>query len=449
MFILLLAVSTSCSRVNDRPNIILITLDTTRRDHLSCYGYERTTSPNLDALAEEGALYDNCLSMTSWTLPSHASLFTGLYTATHGAHFNEKAELSLHQAVDEVPASKEFRANGLGEQAVTLAETLGKAGYQTGGIGGGPWLEPVFGLAQGFEYYDCDDLSFAGRTGEEINALAFPFIRTAVKSDRPFFLFLNYFDPHGPYNPPGPYLHEFAEARQSGRSGSGMATEISKYDGEILYVDHNIGAIFGELKRRGVWDDTWIIVTADHGEQFNEKGYSGHGFSLFEETLRIPLIMKTPKGWGRIGDRSEMIQLVNIMPTILDRLGIEAEAPMDAAPMGGRSDVAVAELYKNLANVKFNVLGCGARFDRNLKAVYWGKYKLIRSTKEKDEDAGLFDLTEHPLERRDLNLERPDLALKLLDAFVRWQESLTPPLSPRTIDEVDAETEELLKGLGY
>ncbi len=449
LLFLLVVIPVSCNRESTRPNILLITLDTTRTDHLTCYGYKEETSPNLDTLAEEGTLYKNCISMTSWTLPSHASLFTGLFPVTHGAHYNENAKLSLNNALDDSPISKEFKANGLSEDAHTLAEILDRAGYTTGGVGGGPWLEPIFGLSQGFGFYNCDALSVAGKRADEINDLAIPFIRKATEKEKPFFLFLNYFDPHFPYNPPRKYLYKFWNKRLHGRPGHEVEDALRKYDGEILFMDEHLGMVFNELKRRGVWDDTWVIVTADHGEQFAEKGYSGHGFSLFEQTLRIPLIMKTPKGWKPIGHPEELVQLVNIMPTILERLDIDPAGPMDARPMGRGTDFAVAELYKNVGNVKFSAQGHGARYDRNLKALYQGEYKLICSTKENDEDAGLFHPETDPLEMHDLTLEHPDKAESLLETLARWKDSLSPPLDPRVIEEVDAETEELLKGLGY
>jgi len=448
---LLVLLVTGCGRGPKKPNILLITLDTTRRNHLSCYGYARETTPNLDALAREGTLHENCINMTSWTLPSHASMFTGLYPTTHGAHYNEKAELSLNTALNDSPVSKEYRANGLGEAAVTLAETLREAGYATGGVGGGPWLKKVFGLAQGFDFYDCDVDSVAGRPANEVTNLAIPFLRD--KAGAPFFLFLNYFDPHFPYSAPGKYQHTFTgdPPPPAGAAGQGrnMLQRITQYDCEIHYMDGYIGVLFDELKRLGVWDSTWIIVTADHGENFGEKGLTGHGFALYEETLRSPLIMKVPQGWAAIGDPAQRVQPVHLMPTILERLGITPAAPMDVHPMGETGGVAVAELYKNLGNVTFNAQGNGERFDRNLKAIYVKQYKLIDSTRANDEDAGLFDLAADPGETQNLAGELPEVLASMRDALSQWERSLGRPLDPLTIRNLDEDTEEQLKALGY
>lgn len=451
-----------CGRQPKKPHILLITLDTTRRNHLSCYGYERKTSPNLDRLAEEGVRFENCVAMTSWTLPSHASLFTGLYSSTHGAHYDEKAELSLGQAVEGSKTSIEFlqdyRANGLGAGAITLAEILAEAGYVTGGVGSGPWLKPLFGLDQGFEFYDCDCDSSSGRSADAVNNLAIPFLRkrrAALKEgdEKPYFLFLNYFDPHFPYTPPSEFQYlfcdrELAQAAQNDKKSKNRY-DISQYDAEILFMDRMIGSLFDELKRLELWDDTWIIVTSDHGEHFGEKGLSGHGSALYEETLGVPLIVKYPKGWDPAEDRTERVQLVNILPTILSRLEIDPIAPMDAPPIGQTGSVAVAELYKNLGKVKFEVEGDEERYDRNLKAIYIKDLKLIVSTRDNDPDAGLFDLGIDPGENNNLSKERPDLFRYMYRALSQWKESLGEPLRPLRIRGVDEATEEQLKGLGY
>jgi len=456
------SLESGCGNRSPRPHILLITLDTTRRNHLSCYGYERPTSPNLDRLAADGVLFENCVAMTSWTLPSHASLFTGLYPTTHGAHYNEKAELSLSNVVKGSQSSMEelghYRANGLGEEALTLAEVLADAGYVTGGIGAGPWLKPIFGLAQGFGFYDSAVDSGSGRTADKVNNLAFPFLRERAAAretgkDDPFFLFLNYFDPHFPYTPPGDLRYRFGDRRLADAAKRDKDDEsrfrINQYDAEILFMDQAIGSLFNELKRLGFWDDTWIIVTSDHGEHIGEKGLNGHGFALYEETLRVPLIVKYPKGWTVSDDRTEMIQLVHIMPSIVDRLGLTHAPPMDAPPIGRTDGVAVAELYKNLGKVKFGSGGDAERYDRNLKAIYMKGLKLIVSTRPDDPDAGLFDLEADPGENNNLSKERPDLFRYMYRALSQWEESLGEPLRPLTIRGVDKATDEQLRGLGY
>jgi arylsulfatase A-like enzyme len=449
----LLLLTGACGRAPERPNILLITLDTTRRAHLSCYGYERETSPNLDALAREGVVYTDCISVSSWTLPSHASLFTGLYPAIHGAHYDENADLALGMALGKPKGvrsiSDEFRANGLGMEAVTLAEVLNEEGYATCGVGSGPWLKPIFGLAQGFDHYDADCKAYNGRTADEVNALAIPFLKR--QSEKPFFLFLNYFDPHVPFLPPDRLKRRFWQKPVPDQSDGGYDREynISQYDAEILFMDEQIGAIFRELKWLERWDDTWIIVTGDHGEHLGEKGLYGHGYALFEETMRLPLIMKPPKGWKLEGDPGERVQLVHLMPTILERLGIDAPARCDAPPIGKTNGMAVAELYRNTGHVLQNERGQGQRFDRDLKAIYKDGFKLILSTRKDDGDAGLFDLRSDPGESRDLSPSEPQRAAGLLRALESWRRSLGDPLDPLEIRDVDRATRDQLKALGY
>lgn len=447
----LLLLPGACSRAPEKPNILLITLDTTRRAHLSCYGYERETSPALDALAREGTLYTNCISVSSWTLPSHASLFTGLFPTVHGAHYDQRADLSLGTAFNQKKGAvlSAFRANGLGAEADTLAEVLRDEGYATCGVGAGPWLKPIFGLGQGFEVYDADCPAYNGRTADEVTVLAKSFLKR--NSEKPFFLFLNYFDPHLPYVAPKRLRNRFWDKPVPDEKSGHLILEygISQYDTEILFMDEQIGLLFQELKNLDLWDDTWIIVTGDHGEHFGEKNLIGHGYALFEETLRLPLIMKAPQGVTLPDDANERVQLVHLMPTILELLDIELPPRCDAPPMGKTNGMAVAELYKNPGHVKHDSRGQGDRYDRNLKAIYMDHFKLILSTRKADRDSGLFDLLSDPGENRDLLSERPEEAAGLLRALEGWQRSLGDPLVPLEVRDVDKATRDQLKALGY
>jgi len=432
-----------------QPDILLITLDTTRLDHLSCYGYKRKTSPNLDLLAEEGQRFENAIAVSSWTLPAHASLFTGLFPATHGARYSEEGEISLNAAIPDLGEEIYgwFLTNRLPEEALTLAEALRAAGYATGGIGAGPWLEPIFGLAQGFDFYDSDIRSVAGRRADRVNALAVPFIRK--NADRPFFLFLNYFDPHAPFEPPPAFTFKFfPENKTKDMADDPVLAEafaIARYDAEIFYMDMQIGLIFDELKNLGLYKDTCIIVMGDHGEHFGEHGLSGHGYSLFEKAVRAPLIIKWPGGWKALSSNKEMCQQVDIMPTILQRLGVELPRTLEGAPLGEVSHPVVCELYKSAGNIKKK----GDRFDRHLKALYDGRYKLIRSSKQEDPDAGLFDLSVDPDEKEDLSKVKPGLAESLQSQLEQWERTLQAPLPAGPVESIDRKTEEQLKALGY
>ncbi|MHC5209193.1 MAG: sulfatase [Planctomycetota bacterium] len=419
----------ACSRETPPPNVLLVTLDTTRADHLSCYGHERSTSPNLDRLATEGVLFRDVVNVSSWTLPSHASLLTGLYPRTHGAHYDRAGGTDLGLAVEAEHATH-FKVNALPEQAHTLAEVLRDAGWATCGIGAGPWLKPAFGLAQGFEIYDSETDSLSGRPASEVNALALPFLRR-VDDERPFFLFLNYFDPHDPYEPPPGY--------------AASPHPLDRYDGEIRAMDDALGEILGQLEELGVYDETWIVVITDHGESFGEHGTRGHGATLWEAELRGALVVKPPRSHAERFDPAASSQQVDVMPTLLSALGIEAPAPMDGRPFGERRGPAVAELFENEKDVHYGV----ERRQRHLQAVYADGHKLILSSRADDPDTGLFDLRADPGETVDLRSARPDLVASMLSRLDEWGRELLPPLVPRPVDAVDEATREQLRALGY
>jgi arylsulfatase A-like enzyme len=445
----LLSLLTSCSPSSSRPNILLITLDTTRADHLSCYGYFRKTTPNLDQLAAEGQRFENALAVSSWTLPTHASLFTGLFPITHGAHYSDKGRVTLSEAVE--VGRKElydtFRANGLSAESTTLAEMLKAEGYATGGIGAGPWMNPVFGLDQGFDYYDCDVNSTWGRRADEVTALGQHFIKGLERG--PFFLFLNYFDPHGPYTPPKSCALQFKDEAFMARAKSDPSLkreyETCLYDGEIFFMDKQIGYMLDTLKERGLYDDTWIIVLGDHGELFGEHGLEKHGYSLYEGEVAMPLIIKWPEGWAPCRNTDARYQQVDIVPTIAERLGLESPPAFEGEPLDRLTHPAVCELYRNQGNVTTK----GERFDRSLTALYADQYKLILSTKEEDRDAGLFDLAADPAEEEDIAASRPQLAEALRTLLDQWRASCLNPLTPKQIDAIDPETQRQLEALGY
>jgi len=394
LVLILGVVGTGCAqekpRLSEAPNILIVTLDTVRADHVSCYGYLRETTPILDRLAAEGQRLKNFTAVSSWTLPSHASLFTGLFPSTHGAHYSGDARRSLKDAVGGRDFYELFRANGLSEKAVCLAEVLRRHGYVTGGVGAGPWLKSMFGLAQGFDWYDADTDSTRGRPGEEVNELAIRFLRK--HGDEPFFLFVNYFDAHDPYSPPPDLQFKFFDPADMDQVSTdperAREYEISQYDAEIFLVDRHLGVLLDALEDLGVYEDTWIMVMSDHGEEFGEHGIERHGFSLFEPEIKGVFVQKPPVELDVLRDESERCQHVDIMPTILGELGIEHELEMEGQPRGSVDHPVIAELFRNAGNIRWK----GPRFDRDLRAIYADRLKLIRSTREGDRDSGLFDL---------------------------------------------------------
>jgi arylsulfatase A-like enzyme len=315
------------------PNIVVLSIDSLRHDHLGSYGYAPPTSPVMDRLAAEGARFETALSTTSWTLPSHAALFTGLFDSAHGL-------------VD----------NGLrlGEDHRTLAETLRESGYRTAGFYGGPYLHPTFGLGQGFDTYqscmttiedaasDQDVRRFSRapigashrdvtgpRTLEEVKRWL------AEPGEGSFFLFVHFWDVHYDYIPPKEYAELFTDPAYQGevdgqdfakivRERRALEPEerdhvIALYDAEIRFTDDVIGRMLEHLP-----DDTLVVITADHGEEFFEHGGWGHQGSLFDEQVRVPLIIWWP---GHIAPRiiPDQVRLIDLMPTLLTIAGVRQQ----------------------------------------------------------------------------------------------------------------------------
>ena len=325
-------------------NVLLISIDALRPDHLGCYGYARDTSPNLDALARRGTRFHHAVSTTSWTLPAHMSLFTGLEIAAHGVATDG---FSLHPAIP------------------TLAAILQARGFATAAFCSSPYLNPAFGFARGFDTYHNTDMeqpdfidttSMADRerwdrthgevTSPRIRDLALGWL--GRRRPAPFFLFLHFWDPHYDYLPPPPYDTRFDPgytgsispsrymhnaAIHPGMDPRDLAHLVARYDGEIAFTDHHIGEILRALETLGLADDTLVVVTADHGAEFFEHGNKGHRATLYDETVRIPLIIHLPGGEPverRVGSQAGII---DIAPTILDALGVPVPAGMQGVSL--------------------------------------------------------------------------------------------------------------------
>ena len=286
-------------------NILLITLDTTRADHLGSYGYKPAKTPNLDRLAQEGIRFARAYCPAPLTLPSHASIMTGLYPVAHGVRNN---------------------GHDLPSGIKTLAEILKGRGYSTAAFVSSFSVDSRFGLDRGFDAYDDTFLSEspfktqnAERRAEETFAKFSRWLET--NGTNRFFGWVHYFDPHLPYDPPSPYKEEFNR---------------NPYDGEIAYMDRYVGAVLERLKEKGILERTIIVVAGDHGEGLGDKVETGHGIFLYEETLRVPLILHNPAVFPRSQVIESQVRLIDVAPTILEIIGLKNEA----AGMTGQSLVA-------------------------------------------------------------------------------------------------------------
>ncbi len=285
-------------------NVLVITLDTTRADHLGCYGHRGVQTPIMDALAQRGVMFANAFTPSPSTLPAHGTIFTGLYPPNHGA-----------------------RANGtfkVGPENTTLAEMLKADGYATAAFTSAYVLDGRFGLDQGFDLYD-DDLSkgvkhaahcFRERPAQYTNESALKWLQTV--KDQKFFAWVHYFDPHAPYYPPSPFREQYADRL---------------YDGEIAYMDYEIGELLKGLEALGVLDNTLVVLAGDHGEGLGEHGEQTHSLLIYDSTLHIPLIIVPPANepLGLAVDRQ--VSLADIVPTILDIVGVDADIAFDGVSL--------------------------------------------------------------------------------------------------------------------
>jgi arylsulfatase A-like enzyme len=484
----------------DKPNVLLITLDTTRADHLSCYGYRRLTTPHLDKFSREGMLYKNAYATASWTLPSHASMFTGKYPTKHGAEYSGHSLysgniLSKGQRDDRFdPEERARKFLKLPEDNLTLAEILSEKGYRTAGIIGGVFCSSIFGLAQGFDYYDevfinvkkdiqfflifqvidlffplhdlCAQYGYLGkRIASQVNESAFEWLDKNYR--QPFFLFINYFDPHVPYFPPPPYDKYFGEVKtdmillrnHKGESGFVNLEEnlimatlegrhklthderellVSQYDGEIRYLDHCLGLLFEKLKALKVYDNTLIVVTSDHGEAFGEHGLIEHGLSLYEEVLRVPLIIKYPSASLRREVVEKRISLVDLLSIILSFLDYSLPLGIDGKNVESLECPVIAETYAMLWSTD--------RFNRDIKTVYQGEYKYIWSSNKLDE---LYDLKKDPSEEVNLIARYPLGAQSMKKILEQWLASFKRAGVKREKAYINKSTEERLRSLNY
>ncbi len=419
-----------------QPNVVLITLDTTRADRLGAYGYSRRTSPNLDVLARESMLYTSALATSSWTLPAHATLFTGKFTTSHGARYDPAGPLSLASVIEGPRAWREYRVRGLAPSETTLAELLRREGYATGAVAGGPWLKKAFGLDQGFDYYDDDQIDTAnGRLAEDVTSAAVRWIERSREKE--FLLFLNYYDPHGPYAAPEPFAHAFLAAGAKLSEGIPRGDElIARYDAEIMYMDHHIGALLERLKELRLYDETLIVVTSDHGELLGEHGKIGHGQTLYQEELRIPLFVKHPRGEAASGRSGATVQLTDILPLVLRALHLPAPPGIQGGLPPRVGHPIVAEVYPPPLNSP----------EGHWRAIYDGAFKFLWNSKGVHH---LYDLATDPGEKVDLVKRQPQRAVGMEALLLRYLESLPRPGDAGPPRELDEETRRALRSLGY
>ncbi len=449
------------------PQVILIVLDTVRADRLSLYSKHGRTE-NLELFGRESLVFENCVAPSGFTIPSHASLFTGLYPREHGSHGNLTSTSTDLWGMPTL--------NPLVENFTTLAETFAHNGYKTAAISSNAIvLNPALKLHQGFQIADTSmnighiyhtyafrpalhlfsyltnlypKYTLYYRTADDINRESLKVVNNIVPN--PFFLFINYLDAHEPYRPPRPfhgyftekafpqihrlahYLRRFVVKKWNRKSWTSY--QRSQYDGEITYLDAQLGKLFSGLKKMGIYDSSLIIITSDHGELFGEHGLVGHRVPLYEGEIKVPLIIKFPFS-ERVGREKKMISLCDLYPTILSLCGLPIPDDISARAFGDNSSPQVSELYK---------------FDLGEhRVIYWGNYKYMRYEKQRAPE--LYDLSRDPEEQKNLAETLPGITAMMEARLNDWEKLHKPKhVSPVTKEETITQSmEEQLKALGY
>jgi len=455
----------------EKPNIILIVMDAARAKNLSCYGYHRPTAPNLERFAERCVVYETAISAAGWSLPSHASMFTGLYPSRHGAHDQHKY---------------------LPHEYPTMAELLRSRGYHTLAFCYNRYVGPATGLDRGVEEFnrvvervprplrkitrkvESGVAALLGRRDSGacfINKQVKAALRRLQTDERPFFMFVHYEEPHAPYRPPREYnrylpkgvsLREakhvnqdrwkyFADLASMDEQDFEILTAL--YDSEITYLDTRVAQMLRWFEESGVLDRTMVIVTADHGENVGDHQMMGHAYCLYDTLLHVPLIIHYPSGTAAPGRVAHQVQTVDLLPTILAMLGDTSSETYRSLQgydllSSTKHDSTVAEqanpdlttFYKRFPGVDVS------RYDRAMKMIRTDRYKYIWAS---DGNHELYDLQADPDERRNIIAERPDIAEDLDRRLTEWRNSFEEATPLDEVPEFDEAVTARLRALGY
>ncbi len=395
------------------PNVVLITIDTLRADHLGCYGYKQIKTPNIDGLAADSSRFERAYTVVPVTLPSHTAMLTGTYPMLSGMH--------------------DFSANKLSPQQGTMATVLKQAGYATGAVVASAVLDSRFGLNQGFDfYYDHFDFSRLEeanldemeRPGNVVADQALDWL--GKNSQKKFFLWMHLYDPHYPYRPPEPYSREYAS---------------QPYDGEIAFADEQVGRLLRFLKDKGLYQNTVIVLSGDHGESLGEHGEKTHGFFIYNVTMHVPLIIHLP-GKPATQTVADPVSLVDLMPTVLAATGLDIPSQVQGrsllSALRGEKIDRDRTLYGEtfLPRLHFNW--------SELRGAENAKYHFIDAPRPE-----LYDLTKDPGELRNLFPEKKAVAEEMrakLAGLIR-EYSAGKELAEKT--GLDPALMERLKSLGY
>jgi arylsulfatase A-like enzyme len=419
---------------------VLVVVDTLRADHLGVYGYGRPTSPALDRRAAEAAIFERAWATSPWTLPSFGSLYTGQIPSRHSAG------LLLQDS-----GERSFAA--LDESAPSIGEILEERGFATAAVVNNPFLHPAFGLGRGFETWDYVFGNYAAYP--RASQIVYWGLRWLdARDERPFLLVLHIFDPHLSYDPPPQVRGRFTSGYAGrlalplagfGKLNAGWKPRLEAdrrfvtgaYDEEILFVDRQLARLFDGLEQRGLLDETLVVLTSDHGEEFFEHDGFEHGHTMFQELLRVPLLF-----WGP-GVRPRRIEtpvsLVDVLPTLLDALGLEPVPDLTGRSLwgllGGGSDPVERALVAE-----------GTLHGPDRKALVRWPWKLVVTA---GQPARLYDLAADAGERHDLSQQAPERLVALLEELETRTREASRGRVARSPEQLDEEIRAQLRELGY
>lgn len=425
------------------PHLLIYLIDTLRPDHLGCYGYDRNTSPHIDALAADGVVFENAYSHAPWTRPSVATLFTGLLYSFHGAG----------------------KTSGLEYRLETLAELMRQSGRETAAFIANAQIHSLgLNFTQGFQRFTGVEKVVGNSRADHVNELVLPWLES--KADRPFFLYVHTIDPHAKYDPPmataGTFNKGYDGKLAPRLTGSRLLADQTTegplsardlqyvhdlYDEEILFNDQEFGKLVQLLKDRGLYENTLIVVLSDHGEEFGEHGAFGHGGRLWEELLRVPLVVKLPGPDRPRGVRvPQRVRMLDLLATLSACLAVDWDpsvqmgVDMTAAWNPGQT---------------FDALDIIAEEEPGLRTLIRGDYKIIQKDPEisRRSRTWLFDLGKDPGEQNDLSESRPELveeyAAHLMGILATYREQGFRQREEGLAVQLSAEALDALRELGY
>ncbi|MEE8301307.1 MAG: sulfatase [Candidatus Tectomicrobia bacterium] len=465
-----------------RPNVIILMLDTARAQNFSCYGYERPTSPNIDAIAAEGVIYEQAIAPGCWSLPSQVSLLSGMFPIKHGAH-------ELHLQYD--------------QSYPLLPEILREAGYRTLGISPNSWMSDEFGVTRGFDTYlklwqywhtmpaNTPQPFLARKVNQLYSRHVFPrrnrarhvnghALKHLATTPEPFFLYAIYWDIHLPYHPRDSHATRWLpagvtpdQARRVNRSNlryfagqvpmSDDDFDVLRacYDGALATVDEEVGRLVAYLRQRDLLDRTVLIITSDHGENLGEHGLMSHAYSLHDTLIHVPLIIRYPECFSPGQRVTHQVQLTDIVPTVLDAAKIEVphvsqelqgESLLGLVPDNSEERLAYAEMLAPHPSMQTVNRRAGfpedtprPAYDRALRCLRTPDYKLIWAS---DDQHALYDLHADPHETINCFADEPKLAAEMMETLQAWKPPDGTPLR-QSAPNFDHALRQRLRDLGY